>query len=360
MFNKLKLVTRYLRDESRRLKILCFTVLFSRKRKKNRNNIDLSSVKKVALLRYDGKLGDAIMMCSLIDIIERNSPDIELTLFSSSTLVNEWVKKISGKIKIIECEHKKKLSPDFFGKFSNYFDVAVELKHSLDLKDIKILHSLNSKINIGYAKSSIFDIVIPGEFKSSRDRQIKAASIILGKDIILTRIPPPKIDKDFDFIKSERKTIAFNLFGANKYRSFSFNSAVKLINNWLAEWPDEKIILIPVPGKIEFLAKLESIFSNKNVFLPKQDPSLDLSLFILSKCDLCFTPDTSVVHMASALNTPTLAIYHDNIANYEGWKPLSDNSRTVFYKEMANEVDRGYVSDFDWHQLVLAKNDMKI
>lgn len=107
MLNKLKLVTRYLRDEFRRLKILYFTVLFSRKRKKNKSNIDLSSVKKVALLRYDGKLGDAIMMCSLIDLIEKNNPDIELTLFSSSTLVNEWVKKISEKVKIIECEHKK-------------------------------------------------------------------------------------------------------------------------------------------------------------------------------------------------------------------------------------------------------------
>ena len=83
----------------------------------------------------------------------------------------------------------------------------------------------------------MFDIVIPEGFKSSKDRQIKAASIILGKDVVSTRIPPPKIDKDFDFIKFERKTIAFNLFGANKYRSFLFDSAVKLINNWLAEWP---------------------------------------------------------------------------------------------------------------------------
>lgn len=359
MLKKFKLVTRFLRDEARKLKTRYFTTLVAKKRKKQRKSIDTTNIKKVALLRCDGKLGDAIMMCNFIRLIEENDPSVELTLFSSNDLIDEWIKKISSKVNIINCDHKKKLNPTFFRKYSGYFDVAIELRHKIDLKDIQVIHYLNAKINIGYVENDVFDILVPKEYINIKERQTKAASIVLNKTLEPIKIPSPTIENTFELIESKKMSIAFNLFGANEYRSFTFESAENLIKNWLSEWPEEKIILIPVPGKIEFLSKLEENFPHGSVFLPKQSPSLDLTLSILSQCDLCFTPDTSVVHMASSLNTPTLAVFRDSRTNYQGWKPLSDNSRTIFYKEMANDIDKGYVYDFKWPELVNMKNEIK-
>ncbi|REG81963.1 glycosyl transferase family 9 (putative heptosyltransferase) [Marinomonas pollencensis] len=259
---------------------------------------------------------------------------------------------------VVKCQHRKFESPKIFKEYSGFFDVVVDLSQKIRLKDIKAMHFLNAKINIGYVENDIFDIKIPSSFVNIKDRQAQAASIVLGKQLKDDRIPRPTVLNGFDFIRPSGFSVAVNLFGANKYRTFSFESAVKLIEGWLLEWPDENIILMPVPGKIEFLSKLADRFSNKNVFLPKEKPSLDFSLYLLSHCDLCFTPDTSVVHMASALNTPTLAVYRNEMVNYHGWKPLSDNNKTVFYEEMVNEVDKGYVDSFNWSDLVLMKNEM--
>lgn len=356
MFKKIKLFTRYLRAKVRDLKFSYFSVICSRKSMKDRSS--LTDIKKVALLRWDGKLGDTIMTCHFIRLLEENDPSIEITVFSSSEIANEWIRKVSSKVKIINSQHRKFETPAFFKKYSKNFDVAFDSSESLRLKDMLALHYLNAKINIGYAMGNVFDINIPREFVNIKDRQEKAVSLLLGREVKHSKLPIPIFSNCFDFEKTSDFTVAFNFFGANKYRSFSFESAIKLIEDWLLEWPDEYVILIPVPGQMEYLSKLEKTLSNKRVFLPKENPGLDLTLSILSVCDLCFTPDTSVVHMASVLNTPTLAVYRDAMFKYRAWKPLADNSRTVFYKDMVNEVDRGYVDSFNWSELVSMKNEI--
>ena len=48
--------------------------------------------------------------------------------------------------------------------------------------------------------------------------------------------------------------------------------------------------------------------------------------------DLVISPDTSIVHIASAYNVPIVSIHEDNLKSYRLFAPKSDHSQTVFSK----------------------------
>jgi ADP-heptose:LPS heptosyltransferase len=53
---------------------------------------------------------------------------------------------------------------------------------------------------------------------------------------------------------------------------------------------------------------------------------------IIKHMDLVITPDTSIVHIASAFNVPIVSIHEDNLKSYKLFAPKSDNFKTVFSK----------------------------
>jgi len=51
------------------------------------------------------------------------------------------------------------------------------------------------------------------------------------------------------------------------------------------------------------------------------------------KMNLVITPDTSVVHIASAFDIPIISIHENNLKSFQLFKPQSSISRTVFSEE---------------------------
>ncbi|MBK8984420.1 MAG: glycosyltransferase family 9 protein [Ignavibacteria bacterium] len=51
---------------------------------------------------------------------------------------------------------------------------------------------------------------------------------------------------------------------------------------------------------------------------------------VINFCDLIITPDTSAVHICSALNKPVIGIYSDVRWNFEKFRPLSDINEVIF------------------------------
>jgi len=72
---------------------------------------------------------------------------------------------------------------------------------------------------------------------------------------------------------------------------------------------------------------------------------LDVSALI-KKLDLVITPDTSMVHIASAFNTSTVSIYPNNRDNHRLWSPRSTLSSSVF----SNDTES--IQGFDLQEVV--------
>ncbi len=98
------------------------------------------------------------------------------------------------------------------------------------------------------------------------------------------------------------------------------------------------IIILSKPGderKIEKLIKDMGL----NYVVPSYFSILEVSALI-SELDLVISPDTSIIHIASAFNIPSVSIYTANKNNYRLWAPKSLLNKSVFSND--KETIKGY------------------
>ncbi|WP_105902621.1 glycosyltransferase family 9 protein [Vibrio gangliei] len=317
------------------------------------NPPNIKNVRSIAILRWDNKLGDAIMCGVFIQALQQYRPDIKITLISPK-LCADWVEKATH-CDILLCDKRSQKTALNFHQYQGKFDAVVELGSSFDFKELIALHRLGAPINIGYNKSKhpIFNINIDSNAVHFKNRYLMAAQLFC-LDAQLTDITIPVIPfKEQVALPtlSNYHNIAVNLFGSSKYRQFSESEAIKLLTRWLKEFPDDHLYLMPVPDKVALLQDIVKQINHDRLSLISETPSLELTLKLLSEVELCFTPDTSVVHMASALNTPTLAIYADDPKNLKEWHPLSSQYEVILNPKAKDSIDRVYVYDFKWQDL---------
>ncbi|UJF18230.1 hypothetical protein L0B53_14560 [Vibrio sp. SS-MA-C1-2] len=316
----------------------------------------LKNIKSIAILRWDNKLGDSIMSGLFINAIHTYRPDIEVTVIGTSTTI-DWLSKATG-CNTVLCKNREHETANELSKLDGKYDAIIELASGIGVKGLFGLHNLNSRYNIGYDKESlkIFNVNIDKSNIHFRDRYLAAAKLFINENI-LPCIPLIPYDNNLVSLpfQSFRNVIAINLYGAVKYRQFDNKSAIELISNWLQEFPDDNLVLIPTPGKVNELRFIQSYFSSERVILPNLAPSFEVTLSILSQASICFTPDTAVVHLASAINCPTIAIYSEYNRNYEEWAPLASRSEVIFNKRKG-KTKHTLVHDFKWMHLVSARN----
>ncbi|WP_193002361.1 glycosyltransferase family 9 protein [Vibrio litoralis] len=313
----------------------------------------IADVRSLAILRWDNKLGDAIMCGVFIQALQQYRPDIKVTVISPDFCAN-WLKKATH-CDIILCGKRSQKTAIEFRQYRGQFDAVIELGSSFDFKELTALYQLGAPINIGYEKFShpIFNINIDSSAVHFKDRYLAVAKLFIPNTSLKNiEIPIIPFNESATLpTLSNNKNIAINLFGSSKYRQFSEVEAIKLLTRWLTEFPVDHLYLMPVPDKVSLLKHIVKKINNDRVSLISETPSLELTLKLLSKVDLCFTPDTSVVHMASALNTPTLAIYADDPTNLKEWHPLSSRYEVLLNPKAKDNNDRIYVYDFKWQDL---------
>lgn len=343
MLKTLKSVNRALRNKQKKLKLDFYCRRYD---KAPQPKMPLKDIRSVALLRWDNKLGDAIMSGLFIKALQSARPDITVSVITPQFCGN-WYQKATG-CEVIHCGKRGVKTAKALHQYHGQFDAVVELGTSFDFKELLALHELGASYNIGFnkAKHPIFNVCLPDETVHFKHRYQAAAELFCDQPIDGTIPLIPFTDQPL--VQSDKTNVAINLFGSSKYRQFSKPEALKLLNYWLRDFPQDYLYLIPVPGKIEFLQDLVEECASDRVILPSETSSLEFSLQLLSQVDLCVTPDTSVVHMASALNTPILAIYADNPRNYQEWHPLSEQSKVLFNPASKGKHDRVYVHEFDW------------
>ena len=70
----------------------------------------------------------------------------------------------------------------------------------------------------------------------------------------------------------------------------------------------------------------------------KTSSVLDVAALI-EKLYLVISPDTSIVHIASAFNKPVISIHENNQDSYQLFAPTSEVNRTVFSKSQKGIKD---------------------
>jgi ADP-heptose:LPS heptosyltransferase len=366
MIRKLKSLWRKIRNRNKQRKLNNQLNKFDRKPNVKK---EFSEIKSICFLRWDNKLGDTIISSALVSCLSRYRPDLKITVITGEISAS-WLKNIDD-VDIIECPKRSIETAKSFIQYKGKFDAVIELGSSFGEKELRALSALEASYYIGYDKEkyNLFNVNVDIKYQNMMLRYKAVASMFIPEYDFEYHLPTPDfksaLQKFLPLIEPIKLkgniVVAMNFFGSGKYRKFSFSEAKLLTERWLKENKMDYMLFIPVPEQSKFLKRLkeQSSFSERIIYVD-HPPSIKNTLALLSLSDFCFTPDTSVVHMASAVNKPVLAIYGGKLKNYEEWKPIEESSHVIFNPMPKTSSDRVSVSNFNWQELSVARSNLLI
>ncbi|EFN5530618.1 glycosyltransferase family 9 protein [Escherichia coli] len=146
----------------------------------------------------------------------------------------------------------------------------------------------------------------------------------------------PLSDDVLDEVREEMRSlgsyIALNLDGSSQERTFSLSIAENLIAKIQSE-TDIPIVIVYGPKGEDKARALVDCYNN--VYRLSLSPSIKRSAAIIKDAYIAITPDTSILHMASAYNTPVVAIYADYKTR---WPAMADVSESVVVGQKIDNI----------------------
>lgn len=314
-------------------------------------------------------IGESLMTTLFLKTVKAHRPDIEITvasgpqtasLFADCESVDHFISVGSrtmspkARMKVLIEEIRKK----------ERFDLVADMRTRLDVRIFSFLRKIDAKHYLGHAKNNytLFDLNVSPEVQHTSERWLAAAQIITGQSERPSALTPEdfcfpanarehEIDQWRATLPASRARILFNLYGSSPHRSFQYPQALELLRLWLERFPDDLLQLLPIPGHESEVKRLAAEINDERVVVAPSPLSLPASFTLTRQADLVFTPDTGMVHIASSLNTPIIAIYDDDPKNYSEWRPLSDRQAVIFTRPPTAPHERVGIHEFDYEEM---------
>jgi len=312
-------------------------------------SMEINTPKSILFLRYD-RIGDMIITTPIFREFKRLYPNSKVYVLASET--NSEIIKFNPYIDGIFLNHKHSFVsdiPTLLKLRKLKVDTAVEFDHSviphaiIRLKIIKPKRIISVRKDGRYGVSgeelTLYDLYTKkGLDEHARDIWLRTIEAFTGKvtnrryEIFLGNQSKVKSQR---FIKQlgNQFYVGFNLEGAVNGKKISFSDFEELANKIKKILPTAKVILFCHPKKRDQLIRKVDNASLTNVILSYPTVSILDLCALITKMDVVITPDTSVVHIASAFNIPTISIHEKNLNSFRLFMPQSSISRTVFSDE---------------------------
>jgi heptosyltransferase III len=144
--------------------------------------------------------------------------------------------------------------------------------------------------------------------------------------------------------RTEQKTIFINSFAKTEKRCWTRQHVIELIG-LLRQYDDfynTNFVINVMPDKYKDFEKGLKNYSARKIFLFTAANNYFQLPAILSLCDLVISVETSIIHLASAVHVPVLALMRQK--NPE-WVPLGSNNKVIYAKKRGDWVKDIYASD---------------
>ena len=339
--------------------------------KKNKSTFRVTDSKKVLILKND-RIGDMIVTTPIFSELKKSYPDISISVLASN--LNKDVIKYNPYVEKIYTNYKNNLLFDF-GRLLilrwKRFDVCIELEHSVIPHAIFRLKIINPKRIISIHKDGrygvkgneleIYDFLTKKETgKHFGEIWLNTLSFFDIKyssnkyDIFLSSIERNRAKTFSKSIKTKIK-IGINLEGSFKEKQIRPDDLEKICVSIKQKFQDITIVIVSHPNRRE---KTKMMISNMNLegVIVSYDTKniLDLAALI-NELDFIISPDTSIVHIASAFNKPIVSIHENNELSYTLWHPTSSVSKTIFSQSKYGIIDYK-VSEVIDHSCMIIKD----
>ena len=367
MKNLIKKINRIFQDYMRAKRLKIGKYIWDRKEKakivEGDNFLKDNSIKSILFLRYDGKIGDMIVNSLMFREIKKVYPDIRIGVIARGAAI-DIIKDNPNVDKIYKYYKDRKKIKDLALKIKEEkYDLLIDFSEMLRVNQMMLINLCRARINIGLDRKDweLFDLSIESDkdFKWTEHITkrylayliklgLKKENINISYDIYLK--DEKKYEVFFNEIKESKKLI-LNPYGASKHKSFSIETLENIIN-YLKD-KDIAIILVYFGDKYEELKFLEKKY--KYVYIPKKIESILDTAILIKKSDYVISPDTSIVHIASAFNKKMITVYPPKGGKYGVdhlvWAPKSEYSRVIFCKDKIGNYDEIDINTFNMEEM---------
>ena len=367
MKNLIKKINRIFQDYMREKRLKIGKYIWDKKEKakiiEGDNFLKDNNIKSILFLRYDGKIGDMVVNSLMFREIKKVYPYIKIGVVARGAAI-DIIRDNTNVDKIYEYYKDRKKIKDLALKIKEEkYDLLIDFSEMLRVNQMMLINLCGARINIGLDRKDwkLFDLSIESgkDFKWTEHITnrylaylikigLKKESINISYDIYLK--DEIKYEDFFNEIKESKKLI-LNPYGASKHKSFNIENLENIIT-YLKD-KDIAIILVYFGDKYKELEFLEKKY--KYVYIPKKIESILDTAILIKKSDYIISPDTSIVHIASAFNKKMITVYPPKGGKYGVdhlvWAPKSEYSRVIFCKDKTGNYDEIDINTFNFDEM---------
>lgn len=295
-----------------------------------------------------GRIGDIILSTPFIKLLKNKFPDSEIDLICSKHNYQILMNNPNISNLII---YSKKFGYHFsilLRLISNKYDLYIDPKDHYSTESYIFSRIVRAKTKIGFVKEKRNNF----HFKISQESPLRTQHFSLRVmqpfnylEIEIPKIPPKPIlyennssrkyvDEFLQKIPTENIKIQINISASKQIRIWDMINWQKVIDNFKNNNNISFIITYELKHK-----ELAIALSGENIYKFNSRNISDI-VSIVSKCNIVISPDTSIVHIASAFNKPIIALYTSNDQNFVSFAPLSDINFPLFPPNESGDINQ--------------------
>ncbi|MGL5229604.1 MAG: glycosyltransferase family 9 protein [Cetobacterium sp.] len=311
------------------------------------NRVDMSRVKSILFLRYDGKIGDMVINTLMFREIQKRYPDIKIGVVSRGAATD--IIKFNPHVNVIYNYKKGKEKQLATEIAKENYDVLVDFSEMLRVNQMKFINQCRAKINIGLDKSdwNLFDISYEKNYRQHITDMYKNVLKILGienpdlsYEIHTGVVVKDEIKRRLCELGNPNSIIILNPYAASKHRSFNMQKILEISAKVLKE-TNSMLIFIGEPSKKSEIESIIDVLGERDrVKYPTLSGILEV-VELIRHAKYVITPDTSIVHIAAAEKIPMTAVYRadiENDTNSKLWAPNYDGAKQIFSVDLNKKI----------------------
>lgn len=312
----------------------------------------------IVMVRWDAKLGDAIVSSWVPREIRRAQPRREVWVVTTSEMALLFRDHFEVD-RVIEVPKRPSYSE--LKRLANALGQVGYLIHlgkQLKMKDIYFLSQVDTSHVAGLDDGlACIDIKL-GEASAGMHFADKFTLLLSRMGIVRpdTRyiVPEDRVweGRVAEWWPAEQTVIAFNPYGSGSSRRLLPDRIFPMLESMLAACPHQLCLLFP-PGMEKEASSLKSrVSESARILLPPDSPSLGGLFTQLRHCQGLVSVDTATIHIAAGLALPILGLYNPDLGrcseNFNEWHPNRPDAVVLFSKnQMYQDINSLDLAEFE-------------
>lgn len=326
-------------------------------RKKYSDNFKPETFKKILIVR-PAKIGDTICMIPLIRELKKAFPSARIDIYASTynNFIFKYVSQVGQVYTEYRTRHIFRTIIDLFRMRSNKYDLIIDTMDIRFSKTIKLVFinatwliaitGGTSRYGLDNSDLELYYKTNPWSEIHTTDRLLEFLSL-LGISNYDNTMEFPVGDTSIKFARSflkpyeNYKFIGLNADATSHARSLTDSDIINICRGLKKDKVNVKILLFCTRERQNHMMQLVNNANLVDVLVEQGSKSIFDAAALASFMHVIISPDTSFVHIASAFNIPTVAIFPNDSCLMNMWSPRSKKQVIVKPDKPGNTL-RGF------------------